>query len=198
MEKPKEYPIAFSAIMLKAIRAGQKTQTRRLVTPPPISIGHCQRFTSKGEMLFFEGTTPESPGLAISKCPYGPVGSTLWVKETIFRNIDDYTYYEGDEEPDSRIVKKDGRPLGWEWKPNSLPAMFMPRFACRVFLRSTAVRVERLQDIAGQDAKAEGVSSWVEYGILWDTLSGKKPGCSWQDNPFVWVVDFELASSNAG
>ena len=91
----------------------------------------------------------------------------------------------------------------WRW----VPSIFMPRWASRLTLRVTDVRVERVQEISGEDVLAEGVQmrhieKWEEwlhrddaavvaFGELWDSINGKRPGCAWGDDPWVWAVTFE-------
>lgn len=59
-------------------------------------------------------------------------------------------------------------------------------------IRLTAIRCERLHDITERDARAEGVASVAEYRELWQAINGKTKGCRWEDNPEVWVLEFEL------
>ena len=89
----------------------------------------------------------------------------------------------------------------WEWRYKT--ARFLPRWASRITLLVKSVRVERLQDISEDDAIAEGVvcPRFGTYGMnpesifrdLWQSINGKRPGCSWDDNPWVWVIEFERA-----
>ena len=84
-------------------------------------------------------------------------------------------------------------------------ARFMPRWASRLTLRVTDVRVQRVQEISPSDAVAEGVFGDGRYATapplpypvatfaeLWDSINGKRPGCSWASNPWVWCVSFEV------
>ena len=192
----KERPILFSAPMVRALLAGTKTQTRRIV-----KITH--RTPGLAACLQPPVGAPR-PGVASELCPYGQPGDRLWVRET-FARIDgqtrpwietDYraTYTHGDRLGDSLGIKK-------RWTP----AIHMPRHASRITLEITGVRVERLQGIGEADALAEGVTDTgalildpagntqggpiAEYAVLWEQING--PG-SWDANPWVWVVTFKV------
>lgn len=171
-------PILFSAPMVRAILAGQKTQTRRVCKDP---LG---------------------PSLA-DDCPYGEEGDGLWVRETWLPFDADHIMegkrfaYGADTIPgsDGDRCRKD---FGYKWKPS----IHMPRAASRITLEITGVRVERVQEISESDAKAEGVglsnimSSYQrDFGMLWQQINGKRPGCAWSDNPFVWVVEFKRVAA---
>ena len=91
------------------------------------------------------------------------------------------------------------------------PSIFMPRWASRLTLEVAEIRVERLRAITEEDAAAEGIHTlpsdgygWTHgmdgvrhnapthaFRALWDSINGKRPGCSWADNPWVWVVEFK-------
>lgn len=188
----KERPILFSGPMVRAIRANQKWQTRRIVrgdwtyTHPACPAGMCGVY--RNDDGTFTGQYLD--------CPYGQPGDRLWVRETWAQHTiegDTYTVYRADSEPDG-----DGAP----WRPS----IFMPRVACRIVLEITGVRVERLQDISEADVQAEGVDAYAKaycsrlpedeltaveyYEGLWDSLN-KARGYGWDSNPWVWVLTFE-------
>lgn len=143
----------------------------------------------------------------VNQCPYGKVGDVLWVRETSTQES------ITDEAPFKTIYKADvgeNYPMGSnKWKPS----IFMPKSACRIFLEITDIKIERLQDISEEDAKAEGVEtkkgSWgtvhfIDYTsnvrgsgfdwakqsfkTLWQKINGSE---SWEENPFVWVIKFK-------
>ena len=206
---PKERPILFSGPMVRALLAGTKTQTRRPVKGMAL------------EWLRPEGFTPTFVAdPANHLCLYGAPGDRLWVREA----------WRAMAEHDA------SRPLDIPWRapvvyeasrhPDTLfgklrPGMFMPRWASRITLEVTGVRVERLQDISEADAIAEGIESrqvsetdsrWLRYDrsedqgkaysttgnpresfrSLWESING--PGL-WQANPWVWVLSFRQTAS---
>ncbi|MRT30833.1 hypothetical protein [Herbaspirillum sp. CAH-3] len=218
----KERPILFSAPMVRAILAGDKTQTRRIVKFPhhnplvewePITIGGERGGrTASGEKI------PEQGGIFHTRtgeglmCPHGQPGDRLWVRET-WRGVvkisppnavkPEYgvARYVPDKEHCKRIEyaateKRDADP----WRPS----IHMPRWASRILLEITCVRVERLLDISQADAYAEGAMSWAQeqetqvkdlnggddriaFMALWESIGGAG---SWAANPWVWVVEF--------
>jgi hypothetical protein len=124
----------------------------------------------------------------------------LWVRETWQKTIDPDTddtlfVYKADNDD---YVDLDGEPTKVKWKPS----IHMPREAARICLEVKSVRVERLQDISEEDAKAEGVQPEEElktsycsphreaFHRLWDSLNAKR-GYGWDSNPWVWVIGFE-------
>jgi len=176
----KAHPIIFNKPMLLALLDGSKTQTRRVMKPQP----DLRAGTDMGEL-------PENGGW---KCPYGQPGDLLYVRERLQRHrigsSDAIDYYV------------DGRSIllaEWTWQRDLLPSIFMPRWASRLTLKVTDVRVERVQDITESDAIAEGIKiddvAWTDpraaYKRLWDSISN-----NWGDNPWVWVVEFEVIRNN--
>jgi hypothetical protein len=205
-----EKPILFSGPMVKAILDGRKTMTRRVLKPQPIWSDGGSINDGGGQMDYIEPHWAREPKLA-----YAP-GDLLWVRETwaeaceLDENdkpaTDMRTYYRADGEPFSRYLDPDTDEWreGIKWRPS----IFMPRWASRISLRVTAVKVERLQDISEDDAKAEGIfqtkaGSWsaVEdysplagtspvggFYCLWTAINGEG---AWDANPWVMAVSFE-------
>jgi hypothetical protein len=195
----RERPVLFSAPMVRALRDGTKTQTRRAVKGWPLEwLLPPIRFSPEYVAL------PESQA-----CPYGQPGDRLWVREA-WRTDPQFDYLPP-RDLDSAVA-----PVQYEAGPHAdvlggklRPSMFMPRWACRLVLTLESVRVERLNDISEADALAEGVTPKWEpgcsgrlmeafsgfsfrpaasaYADLWEQING--PG-SWSANPWVWVLAF--------
>lgn len=206
----KERPILFSAPMVRALLNCTKSQTRRIVKPQPyfISPENTPRIT-------------KAPGLhPYIPCPYGQPGDRLWVRETWQGPLLDSEEHEAqcrDDGPEAfkkpgfcayratdtlDAIDAEGNDLGWR------PSIHMPRWASRILLEITGVRVERLQDISEADAIAEGISADLDgryhcgfdeageikckspvtaYAWLWNGINGAD---SWAANPWVWVIEF--------
>ena len=201
-------PILFSAPMVRAILDGTKTQTRRVVKRPkhvPLDYVLNPRLLVDA----FKTWWGEPNGLSVGFsqcCPFGKPGDRLWVRETHVA-FDERTpentgevFYRADDEYER---------LNFRWTPS----IFMPRRHSRITLEVAGVRVERLQDISEADAQAEGVARDTEpcdhprhscaevgclgpthrasFGLLWMEINGAN---SWRENPWVWVVEFKLAT----
>lgn len=182
-----EKPIIFSTNMVRAILAGRKTQTRRAIKPQPAS--------GIRKSVFVKTGLEDGHGKEI-KIPYQP-GDTLWVRET-WRStgvqIQPYAYFASDG--DLILAGEDGDilTLKYKWKPS----IHMPKSAARIWLEVTAVRVERVQDIAYEDCIREGmwdygteVDTLAAFQGLWQTINAKR-GFGWETNPFCWVISFEV------
>jgi hypothetical protein len=118
-------------------------------------------------------------GSKVARCPYGQPGDRLWVREA-------WAYV--DDEVDGRLEYRATCELaGVKW----LPSIHMPRWASRITLEITAVRVERLQDISEDGAKAEGVPDRNAYHKLWEQINGAGSAVA---DPWVWVVEFALVT----
>jgi hypothetical protein len=177
--------------MVRAILDGRKTMTRRVVKPSSVKN--------------------------YGNCPYGQIGDRLWVRETFYCDHAFYPngtpdscqwkekdgiktpflieekraemlanmYYRADGEPDFEGAEG---PTPWK------PSIHMPRWACRIELEVTGVRVERLQDISLGDVDREGApakypsgAAKMDFQELWESINGAG---SWEANPWVWVVEF--------
>lgn len=185
-------PILFSAPMVRALLAGTKTQTRRVLSHQPTAI--CSDAMWRRQQLSPQMVMPtgfkflDAAGSAYATlCPYGKTGDLLWVRET-FAPV-----HSGDPLRGARY-KADG--AHWHpWKP----AIHMPRWASRLTLRITDVRVQRLQEISNDDCDSEGipyspdVNLAHDYQALWESING--PG-SWDANPWVWALTFEVITAN--
>ena len=174
--------------MVRALLDGSKTQTRRAV-----------KLTESGRVKEPGGYRRWYPAdkQAVLACPYGIPGGHLWVREAHWWFKDEHDpvtgYYPPKLTSDDVEYRADGDDGRTVWRPS----IHMPRWASRITLEITGVRVERLHDISWGDAMAEGCPfpnmaqgddprKW--YADLWNSISG--PG-SWDANPFVWVVEFK-------
>lgn len=188
----KEHPILFSGKMVRAILAGKKTQTRRIAKPQPPG-GRCWH----DNKLWWWDRRPR----AHWEKPKYKAGDKLWVRETAYisppnfsHNMDE-THRDYENQP--RIVDycADHPPNGYseaadDFGVKKTPSIFMPKWASRIMLDIEDVRVERLQQIGGTDAWAEGELTVRLFIELWDSLNAKR-GHGWDPNPWVWVIAFE-------
>jgi hypothetical protein len=183
----------FNAPMVRALLAGSKTQTRRIVKPQPF----------REDYMAEEGVRRQFATLA----PYGRAGDRLWVRETLGHHADKGHYYaatgmhvgplldyELEQSPSAGIPAR------------TIPSIHMPRWASRILLEIVSVRVERLNACSDADAIAEGIGlnpsaigmkltnppgesmAIAMYRALWDSINGAG---SWAINPWVWVVEFK-------
>jgi hypothetical protein len=217
-----EKPILFSTPMVQAILDGRKTMTRRVckdiagydfkwgLDREPY-IGNYKVFTKtepgkwdwvtlENQWLYDLQTAVDDSRTHLLKCPYQP-GDILWVRETWSKDENgEYVYRTnyGTTEDDSFP------PSMFKWKPS----IHMPKVAARIWLEVTNVRVERLQEITTDEAKAEGVLQpgvipsntlirntegsipRTNFKILWESLNAKR-GYGWDSDPWVWVVSFK-------
>jgi hypothetical protein len=225
----KERPILFSGGMVRAILDGSKTQTRRVVK-------------HSGDMEFDPQDPHYGPywlayvaGDAMGedakvRCPYGTPCDRLWVRETwqaIHVSIDPETGHGDDVHYAAKIPTSDE--VGWwgiayaatdlqadycvedrgfPWRPS----IYMPRWASRILLEITDVRVQRLQEISDEDARAEGIKELAlqadEPGAWWTAAPDRRfhsrtprgaflrlwrkihGDGSWDANPWVWAITF--------
>lgn len=201
----KSKPILFNTAMVQAILDGRKTVTRRVVKEIPNFIHYGTRIMDwglsevgvdefDGEKLNFCVQTDVDDCRADIAKPKYHIGDVLWVRETWQRmkRPGENHYY---------IYKANNQVTDMTWRPS----IHMPKEAARIFLKVTDVRVERLQDITGEQAKNEGVivnpnpSGYMrddylfEFPFLWNSTIKKKDldEFGWNANPWVWVYEFE-------
>ena len=205
----------FNAEMVRALLSGRKTQTRRIIKPQPeatLSGSLSGKWLSRplnGLLL------PKIEDIAIH-CPFGVVGDRIWVRETFQGPLFDYDLMDSYckdptpfEKPEFCVYKADGVPapefydaddeLHCCWRPS----IHMPRWACRILLEITNVRVERLKSISDGDAIREGCSTADMmsgdcvadvFARLWASIYGSD---SWNANPWVWVIEFKRVEDGA-
>jgi hypothetical protein len=206
MEKamPETRPIIFSAPMVRAILDGRKTQTRRVIKPQPGSPIWCDTELAEGFIR------DRGRNMQPIKCPYGQPGDRLWVRETARarcygRHRGKVTWIELCYRADDGIGRFDRESeKPFKWTHTWTPSIHMPRWASRITLEVTGVRVERLQEISVRDAGAEigwdyswpipdhaidGHEFRMQFHRLWDSLNAKR-GFGWDVNPWVWMVEF--------
>ena len=200
----RERPILFSGEMVRAILDGRKTQTRRVLSKQPLEI-----IPMKTPGLW-TGLMSRDPNRGVVfKCKYGRPGDRLWVREaarvTALCGNAAVVQYKADLSTINalRIPRSHaGLPTAQE-RENFYSGRFMPRWASRISLEITDVRVERVQEISVNDSRAEG-SPWDEHGFrsehrpwfieTWNSINAKR-GFGWDVNPWVWVIEFKRLDS---
>lgn len=209
-------PILYQPEMSRAIVENRKWVTRRMLKHPTIIFATNYAFDISFDLWAPIDQYGHVNYYNMVKPAYGLPGDILCVRENYFKapyitdkmlrdGADTWAkyYYQADEnETTTRQLKE------WGWKLK--PSIHMPFEACRTFLKVTAVRIERLQDITEEQARGEGIewitnkygSGWKVYGVpeqitqmpivsyrsLWGSINGPD---SWRTNPFVWVIEFE-------
>ncbi len=185
-------PILFSGPMVNAILSGQKTMTRRVMNPQPPND-----WCGTSEMAAMLDHSPYKVGMKLwvreKHCfvADGPLG----IRSGIVYAADNQIAWR-DTLPDGVTVYNAEKSDIWKWRPS----IFMPKWASRISLRITDVRVERLQDISHHDILAEGVGDVYKapelmfpmFAQLWDSINRDR-GYGWEVNPYVWVISFERA-----
>ena len=171
-----EKPILFSDAMVRAILAGRKTQTRRIVEPQPTVPDPDAIFCAHEDRWFVVNKSncdvvhPSKSAVQRWRCRYGVTGTTLWVREAwtpdhaafypnfpvVHRadSIDPRESSKTDEDHPGQVwspEQKDWYPFKWR------PSIHMPRSACRLLLRVKNIRIERLNQISFEDCLAEGI-----------------------------------------
>ena len=208
-----ERPILFSDAMVRAILAGTKTQTRRVIAGASGAFWDHRSYTGTverdGVLRFREGSEGTIVhGSPEVRCPYGAVGDRLWVREAwapfVGPDGRDHVAFRSTCAPDGSFLWVGHGEIAQMQIPRWRPSIHMPRRASRLPLEVTSVRVERVLSISEDDARAEGVEPHeyaycaegarhrMAFARLWDSINGERDGCSWKANPWVWVVSFKV------
>ncbi len=239
---PKERPILMNASMVKANLEGRKTMTRRVVKVPLLE--HCGAHGTESDpsqwdtgYCHYQGGQPGDPmSLNELPCPYGQVGDRFWCRESGWMCENRFFAYsatpgvckQGDLAPPDNFIYSDYENYGTagEFRQNGwkrVSSIHMPRWASRLTLEITSMRVERVQDISLEDARAEGIpqtageaeglglydmskepgafwdnrTSRENFARLWDSLNEKR-GYGWEQNPWCWVISYrKIEKENA-
>ena len=236
-----ERGMIFNSEMVRAILDGRKTQTRRIMKPQPEPCprgGHWWPSNVFKTMLHVEEEMQNGKGgwggLVGDACPFGDVGDRIWVREA-YRfpaSLDDVSPTGVGEMAVATGYRKPWAPTFYEftgtfsdgWKgfdtPPKVsdagklrPSIHMPRWASRILLEITDVRVERLNAISQEDAQAEGMeltgwrptysdpdsggevmTPYDNFAELWESIYGEE---SWKANGWVWVISFKRVEGGA-
>lgn len=218
----KERGMIFNSEMVRAILSNRKTQTRRIMKVQPESnqlglllITDSTKRSDIGKYHWAESNaTGNHVRSKLFSCPFGAVGDRIWVRETWSSDFANYypndrVWYAADNNRRLDIEVVDGVrgiyspesdvhvPFRWQ------PSIHMPRWASRILLEITNVRVERLKSISDGDAIREGCSTADMmsgdcvadvFARLWASIYGSD---SWNANPWVWVIEFERVEGGA-
>ncbi|EOV6195452.1 hypothetical protein ACN94K_002557 [Klebsiella quasipneumoniae] len=227
-----ERGMIFNAEMVRAILAGRKTQTRRIMKVQPESnqlglllITDSTKHSDIGKYHWAESNaTGNHVRSKLFLCPFGAVGDRIWVREGFFP-----APLEMQSEPPRKtmwnIAYRDGMQMEKlapaEYNPTIYnyerwtPSIHMPRWASRILLEITDVRVERLNAISEEDARAEGIidggclncgepepcgcanpepDTTDAFAYLWQSIYGQE---NWNANPWVWVISFKRVEGGA-
>lgn len=213
----------FNSEMVRAILDGRKTQTRRImkIQPEHSGLGLRRVIDSKNgsdDGKYFWSSSDACGLKARSKsfaCPFGAVGDRIWVRETWAE--------AGASAPDLKLYRAnypEHVPSIYENVPPAeeirwTPSIHMPRWASRILLEITDVRVERLNAISEEDARAEGIidggclncgetepcgcanpepDATDAFAYLWQSIYGQE---NWNANPWVWVIEFKRVEGGA-
>ncbi|AVO94096.1 hypothetical protein [Klebsiella pneumoniae] len=215
----KERGMIFNGEMVRAILDGRKTQTRRIIKDCTVGRDQISKFIQIEKK--FIGCYPEDvPELIRECCPYGVPGDRIWVREAfrvhsratdvatlVYKASERNSWTEQTHRVPVAVCNKPATPEKWT------PSLHMPRWASRILLEITDVRVERLNSISQEDAQAEGLeltgwrptysdpdsggevmTPYDNFAELWSSIYGDE---SWQANPWVWVIEFKRVEGGA-
>lgn len=219
-------PISFQAPMIRALLDERKSQTRRMLGFQPGDGYAFHHFYTEPAGVFQVSLWSTNPRQQINvysgRVRWEP-GDRLWVKErgAVAASGLAFQHYVGNE------ASMEGGPKNpcWPRSPDGTPykprvSIHMPRWASRLTLFVSDVRVQRLQEISEEDAIAEGMQNfddpgpigawWPEhdglalagataregYALLWDKINGRKPEARWEANPWIVALTFRVIKQN--
>ena len=205
----KERGMIFNGEMVRALLDGRKTQTRRIIKDCTVGRDQISKFIQIEKK--FIGCYPEDvPELIRECCPYGIPGDRIWVREAfrvhsratdvatlVYKASERNSWTEQTHRVPVAVCNTPATPEKWT------PSLHMPRWASRILLEITNVRVERLKSISDGDAIREGCSTADMmsgdcvadvFARLWASIYGSD---SWNANPWVWVIEFKRVEGGA-
>ncbi|CAM7402895.1 hypothetical protein [Klebsiella pneumoniae] len=204
----KERGMIFNGEMVRAILDGRKTQTRRIMAPQPADDIERGIFPNP-EVIGWKSSLRHKHGSTTAHfCHYGKPGDRIWVRET-WNKYGGLLTYRADHDWIDDMRKETVCTAKW------VPSIHMPRWASRILLEITDVRVERLNAISEEDARAEGIidggclncgepepcgcanpepDAADAFAYLWQSIYGQE---SWNANPWVWVIEFKRVEGGA-
>lgn len=200
----KERPILFTPENIRRVQRREKWQTRRVIDPQPtaqlysVNNGH--------EWAYPDPRDPDVPDWdRVRRCPHGQPGDRLWVRESLAERNGQW-FYRADDTPVLVSPADEAASVTWAHHKSTsyASAIHMPRFAARLFLDITDIRVQRIQEISELDCEAElgaaphslGNTAYAQFRTLWDDINGDR-GFGWERNPWVWAISFALAARRA-
>lgn len=222
--KSKERPMLFGTPMVKAILDGHKSMTRRVLKVQPEWVDSKNPMVSSGwsyvnpkssqKLSSYPNAKDFGEALAgVIKCSYGQIGDRLWVRET----WSTHACFDDVKPKDLTVRSVHYWANGLVQTGKKRPSIFMPRWACRILLEITEIRVERLNQISREEAVKEGLLKLPATGRyvinqgdqyfgmasnnpcevfewLWESINGEG---SWATNPWVWVICFKKLEQTA-
>lgn len=215
-----ERGMIFNSEMVRAILDGRKTQTRRIMAPQPADDIERGIFPNP-EVIGWKSSRRHKHGSTTAHfCPYGKPGDRIWVREAfrvhsratdvatlVYKASERNSWTEQTHRVPVAVCNKPATPEKWT------PSLHMPRWASRILLEITDVRVERLNTISEEDAQAEGMeltgwrptysdpdsggevmTPYDNFAELWSSIYGDE---SWKANGWVWVISFKRVEGGA-
>lgn len=188
-----------------AVRAGTKTQTRRIIKLKSDLPFQFLGSNSDGVVAYF-GNTKESCRLSDAvKCPYGKPGDIRGMREPLKKSILRNIQYADDETYIREVPTNNARHgVQWRWKRDTLSSLFMPTKYGRTLCEIIDTRAERLQDISEEDCIEEGsqtpcaqlpkscqqgcMTERTQFSRIWDSINAKR---AWESNPWIWKISFK-------